>query len=143
MNVDAVDRGVEWALMVIAAAILVADLNHVLEYLFITLAVVVLTRQIVSRDRRLVWTSLDLPILVFLGWILISIISATDPLYSFGEMAKIACPCVDVFSPGELHFRGRAGQANPRGIRRWGASDECLRYRGVFSRRRITCGAMA
>ena len=89
MNVDAVDRGVEWALMVIAAAILVADLNHLLEYLFITLAVVVLTRQIVSRDRRLARTSLDLPILVFLGWILISIISATDPSYSFGEWRKL------------------------------------------------------
>ncbi len=89
MNARVIDQGVEWGLMVVAAAILVAELNHLLEYGFIALAIVVLTRQIASRDRRLARTSLDLPILVFLGWILISVVSATDPLYSFSEWRKL------------------------------------------------------
>lgn len=75
--------------MVIAAAILVADLNHLLEYLFITLAIVVLTRQIASRNRRLARTSLDFPILLLLGWVLISVFSATDFAYSFSEWRKL------------------------------------------------------
>jgi len=89
MNSYTIDRGIEWGLMVVAATILVADLNHLLEYGFIALAIVVLTRQIASRDRRLARTSLDVPILVFLGWILISIVTATDPNYSFAEWRKL------------------------------------------------------
>ncbi|HHZ82488.1 MAG TPA: O-antigen ligase family protein [Nitrospirales bacterium] len=89
MNSRVIDTGIEWSLMGVAAAILVADLNHLLEYTFIALAIVVLTRQIASRDRRLARTSLDVPILVFLGWVLISIVSATDPTYSFAEWLKL------------------------------------------------------
>ncbi len=83
------DRGIECGLMVVAAAILVADLNHFLEYLFIALAIIVLARQIASRSRRLARTSLDFPVFLFLGWILITIFNATDPLYTFAEWRKL------------------------------------------------------
>ena len=127
--------------MMVAAAIIVADLNHLLEYLFIALAIVVLTRQIASRDRRLARTSLDLPILAFLGWILISIVRATDPTYSFAEWRKLLAHVL-MFFGGEFHLRRKAGQANSWSLCRWCVSDECLRHRGVFSCLWIGRGAM-
>ena len=97
MTLHAIDRGIEYILMILAMTILIADLNHILEYVFIGLAVVVLTRQAVSHDRRVTRTSLDLPIVLYLGWILISIGSATDPSYSFSEWRKLLAHVVMFF----------------------------------------------
>ena len=89
MTAQALDRGIELGLMVIATVILVADLNHLLEYAFIGLAIIVLIRQVASPHRHLVRTSLDVPIFLFLGWVLVSIVTATDPAYSFAEWRKL------------------------------------------------------
>ncbi len=83
------DRSIQWVLMFVAAAILVADLNHIIEYIFIALAIIVLLRQVIDPSRSLVHTSLDLPILFFLSWVFISIMDASDPSYSLSEWRKL------------------------------------------------------
>jgi heptosyltransferase-3/putative inorganic carbon (HCO3(-)) transporter len=64
-------------------------LSHVQEYLFLSLALMGWAVAY-GEQRRLVTPSpLNLPIALWLGWILISVPFALDPAYSFGEWRKL------------------------------------------------------
>jgi len=64
--------------------------SHVQEYLFFSLAGIGWAAAY-SEGRRLVMPSpLNLPIALWLGWILLSVPFALDPAYSFGEWRKVA-----------------------------------------------------
>lgn len=65
-------------------------LFHLEEYVFFTLlALAALTTW---REGRSLWirTPIDLPLLLFVGWVLLTIPFAQDPAYSFGEWRKLA-----------------------------------------------------
>ncbi|MDA1302856.1 MAG: O-antigen ligase family protein [Nitrospirae bacterium] len=74
--------------MAIAMFIMVAKLNHIIEYFFVGLLILWVGVKVRNRDFHLVRTPLDLPIFFFLAWILITIHFAVDPSYSFGEWRK-------------------------------------------------------
>ena len=74
--------------MAIAMFIMVAKLNHVIEYCFVGLLVFWIGVKIRNRDFHFVKTSLDLPIVLFVSWILVTIPFAVDPSYSFAEWRK-------------------------------------------------------
>ena len=71
-----------------AFCILFVNLNHVSEYLFIGLLIIWLGAKLVSGSFVFEKTSLDVPILVFLGWVLLTVPFATDWTYSFEEWRK-------------------------------------------------------
>ena len=77
-----------YGLMAIALVIMVTKLNHVIEYFFIGLLVFWIGVKIRNRDFRFVRTPLDLPILFFIVWILVTIPFAFEPGYSFAEWRK-------------------------------------------------------
>ena len=62
---------------------------HLEEIIFFTLLVLALGMAWV--DERAIWirTPIDLPLLLFIGWVLLSIPFAIDPAYSFGEWRKL------------------------------------------------------
>ncbi len=64
-------------------------LFHLEEALFFILLVIALGT--VWREGRTVWvrTPLDLPLLLFVGWVLLTVPFATDPAYSFAEWRKV------------------------------------------------------
>jgi putative inorganic carbon (HCO3(-)) transporter len=64
-------------------------LIHLEEGLFVTLLVIALGTA--WREGRTMWvrTPVDLPLLLFIGWVLLSIPFATDPAYSFIEWRKV------------------------------------------------------
>jgi len=64
-------------------------LIHLEEALFFTLLVIALGTA--WREGRTMWvrTPVDLPLLLFVGWVLLSIPFATDPAYSFIEWRKV------------------------------------------------------
>jgi len=77
-----------YGLMAIALFIMVAKLNHVIEYGFVGLLVFWIGVKIRNRDFHFVRTSLDLPIFFFVAWILVTIPFSVDPSYSFAEWRK-------------------------------------------------------
>jgi len=77
-----------YGLMAIAMFIMVAKLNHVIEYCFVGLLVFWIGVKIRNRDFHFVRTSLDLPIFFFVAWILVTIPFSVDPSYSFAEWRK-------------------------------------------------------
>ena len=74
--------------MGIAFFILVAKLNHVIEYAFIGLLVFWIGIKIKNMDFHIVKTPLDKPITIFVSWILVTIPFAVNPSYSFAEWRK-------------------------------------------------------
>ena len=64
-------------------------LFHREEYLFFALLVIALGTA--WQDGKPIWvrTSIDLPLLLFVGWVLLTIPFATDPAYSFAEWRKL------------------------------------------------------
>jgi heptosyltransferase-3/putative inorganic carbon (HCO3(-)) transporter len=64
-------------------------MSHVQEYLFLSLAVIGGAVAYGERRRLLTPTPLNLPIFLWLGWILLSVPFALDPAYSFGEWRKL------------------------------------------------------
>ena len=67
---------------------MVTELHNLLEYLFIGLLIVWGSVKLRNRDFHFVRTPLDLPILLFVIWILVTIPFAIDPAYSFTEWRK-------------------------------------------------------
>jgi putative inorganic carbon (HCO3(-)) transporter len=79
-----------WGLVSLVFLSFFPRLFHLEEYLFfglLSMAVLVAWR---SRQSIWVRTSIDLPLLLFVGWVLVTIPFATDPAYSFAEWRKIA-----------------------------------------------------
>ena len=74
--------------MTLASLIVVAKLHHVVEYLFIGLLILWGSVQLSRRDFHFVRTPLDLPILLFLVWIVATAPFSVDPAYSLTEWRK-------------------------------------------------------
>jgi len=79
-------------------------LFHLEELLFFTLLVIALGTA--WRDGRTMWvrTPVDLPLWLFVGWVLLTIPFATDPAYSFAEWRKVVTQVL-VFYWAMLIFR--------------------------------------
>jgi putative inorganic carbon (HCO3(-)) transporter len=78
------------ALIVITVMTFFPGWSHIQEYVFFTfLAIGLATAYAEGRSLRFS-TPLHLPILLLLGWILLSVAVATDPAYSFSEWRKLA-----------------------------------------------------
>jgi O-antigen ligase/polysaccharide polymerase Wzy-like membrane protein len=63
--------------------------SHLQEYLFLSLAVMGWAVAYGEHRRLLAPSPLNLPIALWLGWILLSVPFALDPAYSFGEWRKV------------------------------------------------------
>jgi putative inorganic carbon (hco3(-)) transporter len=78
-----------WGFLLLLAMSFFPRLFHVEEYLFLLL----LTLSVVAayRTRQSPWirTSLDVPLIIFAGWVLITVPFAIDPVYSFSEWRKL------------------------------------------------------
>jgi len=63
--------------------------SHVQEYLFLSLAAI--GGAVAYGERRLLFSpsALNVPIALWLGWILLSVPFSLDPAYSFGEWRKV------------------------------------------------------
>ena len=64
-------------------------LSHVQEYLFLSLAAMGFAVAVGQRRSLLMPSPLNVPIALWLGWILLSVPFALDPGYSFGEWRKV------------------------------------------------------
>ena len=62
---------------------------HLQEYLFFSLFVLALLGASVEKRTPWIRTPLDLPLLLFVGWILLTVPFATDPAYSLTEWRKL------------------------------------------------------
>jgi len=78
-----------WGLAFITFLSFFPQMFHLEEIIFFTLLVLALGMAWV--DKRAIWirTPIDLPLLLFIGWVLLSIPFAIDPAYSFGEWRKL------------------------------------------------------
>ena len=85
-NIDP-DKVFTYGLMAIALFIMVAKLNHVIEYIFIGLLILWLCTKLV-KTSLLVKTFLDLPLFLFVVWGFATVPFAIDPSYSFAEWRK-------------------------------------------------------
>ena len=65
-------------------------LFHIQEYTFFTALSFAVGTAWWNGDRVWIRSPLDLPLALFVGWILLSVPFATDPSYSFGEWRKLA-----------------------------------------------------
>jgi heptosyltransferase-3/putative inorganic carbon (HCO3(-)) transporter len=63
--------------------------SHVQEYLFLSLALMGWAVAYGEQRRLVAPSPLNLPIALWLGWILLSVPFALDPAYSFGEWRKL------------------------------------------------------
>lgn len=90
-------------------------LFHFEEYLFFTLFVIALG--VAWREGRTVWvrTPVDLPLLLFVGWVLLTIPFATDTAYSFAEWRKVMTQVL-VFYWALLIFRVHSDEVMTRRI---------------------------
>lgn len=64
-------------------------LFHIEEYLFFPFLVAAVGMVWWAKERMWVRTPLDLPLWLFIGWILVTVPFATDPGYSFAEWRKL------------------------------------------------------
>ena len=77
-----------YGLMVIAVLVMVAELHNLVEYFFAGLLVAWFGVKVHRRDFHFVRTPLDLPIVLFVVWIALTIPFSVDPGYSFAEWRK-------------------------------------------------------
>jgi heptosyltransferase-3/putative inorganic carbon (HCO3(-)) transporter len=64
--------------------------SHFTEYLFFSLLVLAMVALGLERSFVRIRTLLDLPLLLFVGWVLLTVPFAIDPTYSFSEWRKLA-----------------------------------------------------
>ncbi len=83
-----IDRILSHGLVGLAFLLCFNVLNHVSEYLFLTLVVLALFKILYEKSFSYIPTSLDVPLIIFLGWILLTLPFALDPSYSFVEWRK-------------------------------------------------------
>ena len=69
-------------------------LFHIEEYLFFLLLISSVV--VAYKTGHLLWirTALDVPVLLFIGWVLVTVPFAIDPVYSFGEWRKLVVQIV-------------------------------------------------
>ena len=78
-----------WGLAILTFLSFFPQLFHIEEYIFFTLLVLALGMTWVEGSAIWIRTPIDLPLLLLIGWILLSIPFAIDPAYSFGEWRKL------------------------------------------------------
>ena len=84
-----VERLMEYGLIIFGFFVMVAKLNHMLEYLFFTLVGVwVIWALVTKKPFRRKRTPVDLPLFCFLIWIPLTFFGSLDPSYSFSEWRK-------------------------------------------------------
>lgn len=78
-----------WGLVFISFLCFFPGLFHIAEYLFF--ALLVLAIGTAWREGSAMWvrSPMDLPLLLFVGWVLFTIPFAEDPFYSLGEWQKL------------------------------------------------------
>ena len=74
--------------MVLGFSFFFVTLNHLAEYVFIGLGIIWIAEKLSTHGFHLQKTFWDLPIFLFLMWILVTIFFAVDPSYSFSEWRK-------------------------------------------------------
>jgi len=82
------DKALQYGLLAVAFSFPFVRLNHISEYLFLSLLIIWLGRKLFAESFVFEKTSLNLPILVFLGWVLLTVPFATDWTYSLEEWRK-------------------------------------------------------
>jgi len=82
------DKVLPYGLLAIAFSLPFVRLNHLTEYLFLSLLIIWVGKQLLTKTFVFEKTSLDLPILLFFGWVLLTVPFATDWFYSLGEWQK-------------------------------------------------------
>ncbi|HJU06063.1 MAG TPA: hypothetical protein VJ692_13010, partial [Nitrospiraceae bacterium] len=65
-------------------------LSHVGEYVFLALVLTAIVGAWLYGEKVVLRTPLDVPLLLFVGWVLVTVPFATDPAYSFAEWRKLA-----------------------------------------------------
>src|SRR3989442_4463854 len=78
-----------WGLILLTFMSFFPRLFHIEEYLFFTLLATAIAAA--WANGRTIWvrTPIDLPLLLFVGWVLLTIPFAIDPSYSFAEWRKL------------------------------------------------------
>jgi O-antigen ligase len=88
---------------------------HLEEYLFFALLLIALGTAWLDGKSIGVRTPIDLPLLLFVGWVLLTIPFATDPAYSFAEWRKVVAQVL-VFYWVVLVLRAQDSKALTHGV---------------------------
>ena len=98
-----------WGFLLLISMSFFPRLFHIEEYLFFLL--LASTIVVAYKTGTPIWihTALDVPLLLFAGWVLLTVPFAIDPAYSFGEWRKLAVQ-VAVFYWGLLVLRQNRGR---------------------------------
>ena len=83
------DNLIIYGLMGIAFGLFFVRLNHIVEYGFFVLLFAWILGQLKNGTLKWIKTPLDIPILLYVAWVLICVPLAVDPDYSFGEWRKV------------------------------------------------------
>ncbi len=84
-----VDNLIIYGLMCIAFGLCFVFLNHLVESGFFVLLFFWILGQLKNGTLKWIKTPLDIPILLYVAWVLICVPLAVDPDYSFGEWRKV------------------------------------------------------
>jgi O-antigen ligase len=82
------DRSLSYGLVGLTFLLCFNILNHISEYFFLAFVALGLLKIFYEKSLSHIPTSLDVPILLFLGWIVLTLPFALDPAYSFVEWRK-------------------------------------------------------
>ncbi len=83
------ETALQYGLVVLIVLLPSASLRSVKGVLLIGLIVVWIVRMLVARDVALRRTPLDAPLMAYIGWIAVTLITATHVVYSLGELLKL------------------------------------------------------
>lgn len=95
-----------WSVPLLLSMSFLPRLFHIEEYLFFVFLLVAVALAWKARAALWVRTPIDVPLLLFLVWVLVTIPFAMDPAYSFAEWRKLAVQVL-VFYWALLVFRRR------------------------------------
>lgn len=87
-SVRSLDRSLSYGLVGLTFLLCFNVLSHISEYVFLALVGLWLLKVYYQKSVSYMPTSLDVPILIFLGWIVLTLPFAVDPVYSFAEWRK-------------------------------------------------------
>src|SRR5687768_12716823 len=78
-----------WGFLLLLAMSFFPRLFHVEEYLFLLLLTLSVLAAYRTGQSPWIRTPLDVPLLLFVGWVLATVPFAIDPVYSFSEWRKL------------------------------------------------------
>lgn len=82
------DKTLHYGLIAVAFSLPIIRLNHITEYVFLSLLALWIGRQLFTQSLALNRTALDIPIVIFFCWVLLTVPFSTDWLYSLKEWQK-------------------------------------------------------